>query len=832
MSEPENMDSEGGNDRPTGGGDRAASEPPLPSPGATSDPPPQESELASAPSAASSLRRPASSSAPPSRHGSQWGRRWRRSEPLRRRLALGALVGSFGGVVLSLLDGTWARRGIDPAPALSTTLLVDAGLLVPLTLVVGLLIGAASWVVHPRAEPSIGGLLERLRDGGAGRPADHAAFVPLAALGLFAWATFSAQLARVLLALEASPLVVGAAIACGSAALALLTIMIVLALTPPLRQRLAIWRNAWSGWVDPAVTLSLAVLLVALLIGYGILRGTVSGEGGLFGIYGIFKRQELDLRAPSALLSLAVAVYLAPPLLGWLRPYHAALVALLPLALTLSASATLNSNSDLGRVIERGAPVAARSLALLRKLGDRDGDGASRWFGGGDCDDSNAAIGPAVDDVPDNGIDEDCSGTDLSFSGLKPTASATSSSSSSAKPSRLKGLPAKGNLVLITIDTLRYDMGFMGYKRAISPHLDALAKRSAVFEKTYALASYTGKSVGPMLIGKYGVETHRNWGHFNTFSKEDTFVAERIQRAGIRTISVQGHRYFGKYGGLERGFDELDLSAAPPEGAKWATDTTVTSATITDASIRLLDTQPADGRFFLWVHYLDPHADYKAHPEVPAFGSAARDLYDSEVAFTDLHVGRLLNHIGKASWAKRTSIIVTSDHGEAFNEHKMWRHGVELWEVLIRVPLIIHVPGAAALRVKPRRSLIDLVPTMLELLRLPLPPSREAADAKSSDFISGQSLVGEVLAIPGQRPPKRDILVDMPAGPYNEARRAFIKDDLKLIISRGAQKELFDLATDPGERKNIWRKRRKDIEAHYALAKSKLRAIEVTGKRK
>jgi arylsulfatase A-like enzyme len=327
-----------------------------------------------------------------------------------------------------------------------------------------------------------------------------------------------------------------------------------------------------------------------------------------------------------------------------------------------------------------------------------------------------------------------------------------------------------------------------------------------------------------MLIGKYGSETDRNWGHFNKFGKRDTLIAERIQKAGIRTIAVHGHRYFGKWGGLERGIDELDLSAAPPEGTKWVTDTTVTSEKLSNAAISILDKQDKDGRFFMWVHYLDPHADYIAHEGIERFAQNARGMYDGEVKYTDKHVGRVIDHIAKAPWADRTSIIVTSDHGELFGEHKMWRHGVEVWEGLVRVPLVVHVPTAKPRTVEARRSCIDLVPTMLELLDLPMP------SGKGDDFISGQSLLPDVFLEAGKKAPARDILIDMPAGPYNESRRAYIKDDLKLIISGGARKELYDLAKDPKEANNVWKKRKKDIEAHYALRKSKLKEIEVKGK--
>src|SRR5262249_48885806 len=160
------------------------------------------------------------------------------------------------------------------------------------------------------------------------------------------------------------------------------------------------------------------------------------------------------------------------------------------------------------------------------------------------------------------------------------------------------------NVVLITVDTLRAELGYAGYQYPISPNLDALAARSAVFVKAYSLASYTGKSVGPMLIGKYGSETQRNWGHLNRFGEEETFVAERLHRSGVRTMSAQALQYFARYHGLERGFDVVDASAAPPEGGSLEAGNAITAPKLTDAALSLLDRpENVSGRFFLWVHY-------------------------------------------------------------------------------------------------------------------------------------------------------------------------------------------------------------------------------------
>jgi arylsulfatase A-like enzyme len=362
------------------------------------------------------------------------------------------------------------------------------------------------------------------------------------------------------------------------------------------------------------------------------------------------------------------------------------------------------------------------------------------------------------------------------------------------------------NVLLVTIDCLRADMPWAGYERPIAPRLTELARKSIVYSRAYSISSYTSMSLGGLLGGKLPSELRRDGYFFGVYAKDNVMFPELLDAAGIRTIAGHAHGYFHD-AGFDQGFDRWEVV---PD-LKWSntTDQNVTSKELEGIAERLLsevgsspwrgrgDASPTKSeRFFAWFHFLDPHDQYLPHPGIGPYGGTPRDRYDAEVTFTDLYVGKLLDFVASQPWGKRTAILVTADHGEAFGEHHQYFHGFELWENLVRVPLIVSIPGVPGRRIDVPRSAVDLAPTVLELLGVP--ESTEVAGGGVATF-EGKSLVGEFF---GAAPESRDVVIDLPETSDNDRRRALVHGDLKLIaFGKGPYFQLFNLSKDPGELK-------------------------------
>ncbi len=361
-----------------------------------------------------------------------------------------------------------------------------------------------------------------------------------------------------------------------------------------------------------------------------------------------------------------------------------------------------------------------------------------------------------------------------------------------ADPSSLAPLPAgprrpQADVLLITIDALRYDhVGAYGYARNTTPHLDQLAAEGTRFSRVYSQAPHTSFSVSSLLTSKYFPTMAR----LAPGERHDTLAAV-LRNYGWKTAAFYPPAVFYIESNKLKTFAETNFDF---EYVKFEF---IDAQRRVDQLLAYYDTvQPK--RSFVWVHFFEPHEPYVAHEGFP-FGSGDIDRYDSEIAYTDAAVGRLVKEVR----ARRpgTIVIVAADHGEEFDEHGGRYHGSSLYEEQLRIPLIISIPGVPPHVVDGQVELFDVTPTVLNLLDISVPVRMRGTD------------LGPWLATP-------------PA-PAARLPPAFAELEDKRMVSVAGEKLIcemrlgfcayYDLTSDPHERHNLAEERPERVAYLHGL---------------
>jgi choline-sulfatase len=391
------------------------------------------------------------------------------------------------------------------------------------------------------------------------------------------------------------------------------------------------------------------------------------------------------------------------------------------------------------------------------------------------------------------------------------------------------------NLLLFTIDTLRGDhVGAAGYPRAVTPNLDALAARGAYFSRAYAPSAWTAPSLVSLLTSVIPDEHGVQRGHpfmarivaQETIAEGLPSLASSLRGAGYLTVGVTANGHLLPELGFERGFDRYTCAGFVGVDQLGPAVREV---------LPILDR--ADEPFFLWVHALDPHTPYAPlGPALETFWPAERPrfpelaavpfpegyalalggrlpneeeraflvaAYDADVRTVDDYLGELLAALPDEPLV----VVVASDHGEEFGEHGRHGHGHQLYEETVRVPLVIALPGGTPRQIATPVSLLDVLPTLLELAGAP--PAPLARGRTLAPALRGEPLDPAPIVIETSR------LEDV---------RALVDGDLKYVARRAPEpgEALFDLAADPGELRDLSAERPDDLSRLRALLRTEL----------
>ncbi len=411
-----------------------------------------------------------------------------------------------------------------------------------------------------------------------------------------------------------------------------------------------------------------------------------------------------------------------------------------------------------------------------------------------------------------------------------------------------KASASQPNLLWVTLDTVRADHMSAYGGRARTPAFDSLATDGVLFERAFAQIPVTGPSHTTMLTGQ-GPWSHGSLLNGVPIREELPTLPEQLQEAGYRTAAFVSAYVLDGGLGFERGFDvyddELGMFKGLPDLIFFRTldmarrhfdpDTVVErrgDATTDDALAWLAQQEQP---WFLWLHLFDPHGPYEPpspydsayyegdprdpdatpvvelHDVAPYLHQSLRGVtdsdwivaqYDGEISFADQQLARVLALVDQKGWENFTVVVVNGDHGEALGEHDLWfDHGDDLYDPSTHVPLAIRLPHGelAGERVIDPVELVDLAPTMLDLLGLSAPDSMEGRSLRDTMQSTGHRMQARGLCFdrPANVAAREQGLLDKPTW-----RLASLRARESLYVHRESPEhpdEYYDMTVDPAQ---------------------------------